>query len=77
MDVDGGKWRHPKATSVVCYRCDQTGHIARNCPDLKRIRGVEQESIGDSLFKALEKAKKAGFFERVTGEGHVPVDKSL
>jgi Retrotransposon gag protein/Zinc knuckle len=77
MDVDGGKWRRPKTSTVICYRCDRPGHIARDCPDSKRIRGVEEESIGDSLFKALERAKEAGFFEKVTGEGHVPVDKSL
>jgi Retrotransposon gag protein/Zinc knuckle len=77
MDVDGGKWRHPKAPGVVCYTCNQPGHISRNCPNQKRIRAVEEESIGDSLFKALKKAKEAGFFDKVTGEGHVPVDESL
>ena len=37
MEVDGGKPSRQKGPTIVCYSCNNQGHISRNCPNKKQI----------------------------------------
>lgn len=48
--------------SCVCYNCNKTGHLSKNCPlkKKKRVHLVgdnEEESEGDSEYNSLESKK--------------------
>jgi hypothetical protein len=52
MEIDSG-WK--KVKSITCYKCRQSGHIARNCPSNNSINSVDYDSFKAQLLQDLEK----------------------